>query len=107
MIVNEAPAQLASVINLSLVVPGISSTTARRSSARRLNKVLFPTLGRPTRATIGFGMCLSQGWLVAAGEGVEVGVGVGAMMISTSTVDGTIDSTITLSENTSTWGSSW
>jgi hypothetical protein len=52
-------------------------------------------------------MRLSQGWLVAAGAGVEVGVGVGAMMISTSTVDGTIDSTITRSENTSTWGSIW
>jgi len=34
-------------------VPGVSSTIAMRSPTRRLNKVLFPTLGLPTSATIG------------------------------------------------------
>ena len=40
----------------SRVVPGTSSTIARRSPARRLKSVLFPTLGRPTRATTGLGI---------------------------------------------------
>src|SRR6185503_18842533 len=44
----------------SRVVPGVSSTMARRSPTRRLNKVLFPTLGLPTSATIGLGILVSD-----------------------------------------------
>src|SRR3989304_3315157 len=55
------PAHSAWVIKRSRVVPGTSSTTARRSSARRLNRVLFPTFGRPTRATMGLGISTSSG----------------------------------------------
>ena len=36
-----------------LVVPGIGVTMARLERVRRLNKVDFPTLGRPTRTTAG------------------------------------------------------
>jgi hypothetical protein len=35
------------------VRPGKSATSASRVFVRRLNKVDFPTLGRPTRATTG------------------------------------------------------
>src|SRR5512138_2753916 len=51
---NARPFHSASPNRRSRVVPGVSSTMARRSPTRRLNKVLFPTLGRPTSATIGF-----------------------------------------------------
>ncbi len=54
IISNTLPVHSTSVASLSRVVPGISSTMAIRRSARRLNKVLFPTLGRPTMATTGF-----------------------------------------------------
>ncbi len=51
--IKSTPPQSACECNRSRVVPGVSSTTANRSPASRLNKVLFPTLGRPTRATTG------------------------------------------------------
>ena len=36
----------------SRVVPGISVTMARSCSSRRLNRLLLPTLGRPTMASV-------------------------------------------------------
>jgi len=36
----------------SRVVPGISVTIARSCSSNRLNKLLFPTFGRPTIASV-------------------------------------------------------
>jgi len=40
----------------SRVVPGTSSTMARRSPMRRLKSVDLPTFGRPTIATTGLDM---------------------------------------------------
>src|SRR3989304_10468008 len=59
--VKTTPTHSASAISRSRVVPGTASTTARRSSARRLNRGLFPTFGRPTRATMGLGISTSSG----------------------------------------------
>jgi hypothetical protein len=47
------PAQSASNCRLSLVTPGISSTTAVLDPMILLTRVDFPTLGRPTMATTG------------------------------------------------------
>src|SRR5512137_2394564 len=68
----------ASAARRSRVVPGTSSTMARRSPAKRLKSVLFPTFGRPTKATIGLGIhfqiCLFKERLY---HGVDVGVDFG------------------------------
>ena len=109
---KDMPLHSASATNRSRVVPGISSVTANRSPARRLNNVLLPTLGRPTKAIIGFGIslscqvngirrmrlfavfCLGENHGVGVTDGVArtvaVGVGVGATLISTSTVSGSM-----------------
>jgi hypothetical protein len=51
--VNARPFHSLSASMRSRVVPGVSSTTASREPASRLNKVDLPTLGRPTSATSG------------------------------------------------------
>ena len=89
------PFQVASAYNRSRVVPGTSSTIASRSPIKRLKRVLLPTLGRQTRATIGFDI----EWLrvlrpfLKTNYGLMVGTGVGAR--TTSTVAGSNDSTVT------------
>src|SRR5256885_530906 len=51
--VKAIPAQSESPRIRSRVVPGISDVTAFRSPTSLLNRVDFPTLGRPTSATSG------------------------------------------------------
>src|SRR5438094_3113974 len=54
---RTGPSSVSTTVSMvSLVVPGRSWTTARRSPIRRLNRVDLPTLGRPTMATMGLGM---------------------------------------------------
>jgi hypothetical protein len=50
---NVVPRQTAGRASESRVVPAAGATIARREPVIRLNKVDFPTLGRPTRITEG------------------------------------------------------
>jgi hypothetical protein len=52
MIVKARSPSRAALSRRSRVTPGVSSTSATRRPARRLNKVDFPTFGRPTIATV-------------------------------------------------------
>src|SRR5699024_3123016 len=56
IMVKSRPRQSLSAYRRSRVTPGVSSTMDRRLPASRLNSWLLPTFGRPTMATIGFGI---------------------------------------------------
>ena len=47
-----APDSIISPVTVSRVVPGISVTIARSSPRRALRRLLFPTFGLPTNATL-------------------------------------------------------
>src|SRR5439155_3394038 len=61
---TSRPRQSATPYRRSRVSPGRGSTMALRSPIIRLNRVDFPTFGRPTIATIGLATCQLDGfWL--------------------------------------------